>query len=123
MTTRCVRCQVFVIRGQREEKDRPRSRGHLRRDLLPWADPYIAGLVRQVVDSIEAEAQDKFNPGFAPADDADPDHDFPWEVWQDDAFMPQTKEYGAEPSWPVFGDYALLDDRFLDDDAHQADFC
>jgi hypothetical protein len=84
------------------------------RDLLPWADPYIAQLVRRLEDRYDNAEDDRSDP-FA-ADDAPWNHDasddeWPDDGWRDDAFMP--RPHGApRMNWlpPVYGQFPLLDD-------------
>jgi hypothetical protein len=35
--------------------DRVSSRGALSRELLPWADPYVAGLIKKLQDEVRRE--------------------------------------------------------------------
>ena len=103
-----IRCHVLEV--DRDDDWLPRRNSP--RDLLPWADPYIASLVHRLeqrYDSDEA-AEDLCDP-FA-ADDA------PFcpagfdDGWWDDAFMPRPLEAVAANRWhpPVYGGFPLLDD-------------
>ncbi len=141
MSQRRIRCQV--IETPAGEDWTPRGQDWLPagedwpRDLLPWADPYIATLMvrlsRQYDWVGEPEADDPSTDpyssaaapvGFFPFGDSaagnSPADDFPaddgWqdahEAWQDaDAFMPGWHE-GPRRSYipPVYGGFPLLDD-------------
>ena len=102
-----IRCHVLEV----DHDDDWLPRRNSPRDLLPWADPYIASLIHRLeqrYDSGEA-AEDLCDP-FA-ADDA------PFcpagfdDGWRDDAFIPRPLEASAH-SWrpPVYGGFPLLDD-------------
>jgi hypothetical protein len=92
------------------------------RELLPWADPYIARLIRQLESryNLDDEVDELDNP-FA-ADDAVwlPDACDEWEeadAW-DDAFLPPPVERPRyRDQLPVYGGFPLLDDISKDDDA------
>jgi hypothetical protein len=47
-----IRCTVVAVPASAE---RFASRGTLGRDLLPWADPYVAGLIRKLQDEVRRE--------------------------------------------------------------------
>jgi hypothetical protein len=47
-----IRCTVVAIPLT---ADRWTSRGALARDLLPWADPYVAGLIKRLQDEVRRE--------------------------------------------------------------------
>jgi hypothetical protein len=43
-----VRCVVVAVSSTPE-------RGAIARDLLPWADPYVAGLIKKLQDEVREE--------------------------------------------------------------------
>lgn len=47
-----VRCTVVAVS---ELKDGGISRGALARDVLPWADPYVAQLIKNLQDEVRKE--------------------------------------------------------------------
>lgn len=47
-----VRCVVVAVPAN---SDRFTSRGALAQDLLPWADPYVAGLIKKLQDEVRRE--------------------------------------------------------------------
>ena len=51
-----IRCIVVEVGAA---ADRPAPRGALVRDLLPWADPYVAGLIRKLQDEVRRERRQK----------------------------------------------------------------
>jgi hypothetical protein len=51
-----IRCTLVVTP---EAGDRLSSRGALDRDLLPWADPYVAGLIKKLQDEVRAERRER----------------------------------------------------------------
>jgi hypothetical protein len=127
MVTTRIRCQVLEIPTQEDWSSR---RGRPR-DLLPWADPYIAGLVRKLEERFDApaewegvgsrgagvggrgsgvggraaESQVAHGVSDLPLDDPFDDG------WQEDAFMPRPLE---EPRFhcypPVVGGFPLLEE-------------
>jgi hypothetical protein len=111
-----IHCQVLEVPV--EEEWLPRRSGAVR-DLLPWADPYIARLVRRLEDQYPVATAD-YDPSdpFA-ADDAlfemdawDP----PSAEWESDAFLPPAesgRQANRMSSYPaVYGGFPLLDDGF-----------
>src|SRR5690349_2308037 len=89
------------------------------RELLPWADPYIAGLMRNLENrSVRHERVTKrlshLSDPFAVAQAADmdlPSDEWQDDGWQEDAFMPRPLEaprFHSHP--PVYGEFPLLDD-------------
>jgi hypothetical protein len=89
-----IRCQVVEVpanAGWQSRREQPR-------DLLPWADPYIAVLMDRLEERYAAADEEHWSP---PAD-----YD-----WQDDAFRPD-QPASARLNWdaPVFGGWPLLDD-------------
>lgn len=52
---RQVRCIVVEVCTA----DRRAQRGALARDLLPWADPYVAGLIKKLQDEVRRERRAK----------------------------------------------------------------
>jgi hypothetical protein len=47
-----VRCSVVAMKIQENES---LSRGALAREVLPWADPYVAQLIKNLQDEVRAE--------------------------------------------------------------------
>ncbi|MEX2317704.1 MAG: hypothetical protein WD669_11170 [Pirellulales bacterium] len=47
-----IRCLVVAVPTS---TDRFTSRGVLARDVLPWADPYVAGLIKKLQDEVRRE--------------------------------------------------------------------
>lgn len=79
------------------------------RDLLPWADPYIAQLICRL--------EDRFDDHFDRCDPFAADH-APWNAdafddgWREDAFMPRPLDAPRFQWLPsVYGGYPLLDDE------------
>jgi hypothetical protein len=103
-----IRCHVLEV--DREDDWLPRRSNS--RDLLPWADPYIASLIQRLEQRYEGDAadDDRCDPfadggaSFAPAEFDD--------GWRDDAFMPRPLEAASASRWhpPVYGGFPLLDD-------------
>jgi hypothetical protein len=108
-----VHCQVVETPAQYDRLSRHRD---WPRDLLPWADPYIAVLMARlerrydwadesddcpwVADEVEPHARDSWSNQTS----------WPSEAWQDDAFMPGRLE-GRRPMFPpMYGGFPLLDD-------------
>src|SRR5437660_7524331 len=83
-----IRCHVIEVPT---EDDWLARRGSSPRELLPWADPYIATLMRRLEGRgaavEELDACDPFDPEDASASAASFD-----DGWQEDAFMPQPVE-------------------------------
>lgn len=113
-----IRCHVLEVPAHDDWLCR-RSTGV--RELLPWADPYIAGLMRNLTDRYgrsEPEG-DRFaahsNPYEVAAElDLPRGNDDQWENdgWQEDAFMPQPIEAPRFHSYPpVYGGFPLLEDQ------------
>jgi hypothetical protein len=111
MTYGRVLCQV-VETPAHDYHDEWMSQGQdWPRDLLPWADPYIAVLMLHLERRYEwADVADDspFWSDDAPFRAVDES----WQdlSWQDDAFMPGRHE-GWRPMFPpMFGGFPLLDD-------------
>ena len=103
-----IRCQVIEVPTDDGWLSR---RGGGPRELLPWADPYIAGLMRRLEDRfdgdecLEREQFDPFVTDFGPASGADFD-----DGWEADAFMPLPLEAPRFHSYPpVYGGFPLLE--------------
>jgi hypothetical protein len=47
-----IRCLVVAVPA---EDEREVSRGALSREVLPWADPYVAGLIKKLQDEVRRE--------------------------------------------------------------------
>ena len=47
-----IRCQVVAIDSHTQPYT---SRGALARDVLPWADPYVAQLIKKLQDEVRFE--------------------------------------------------------------------
>jgi len=107
MTATRIRCHVLEIQEQDDWLSR-RSRGP--RELLPWADPYIAGLMRRLEDRFgTADELDSSDP-FVADDGAVVVSVFD-DGWQEDAFMPRPLEAPQFHSYPpVYGGFPLLED-------------
>ena len=117
MTYGRVLCQVVETPAHSDFHDEWMSQGEeWPRDLLPWADPYIAVLMIRlerryewvgVADDSPLAADDA---PFSAADDSWQDlawQDFPLE---DDAFLPGRHDGRRSMHPPVFGGFPLLDD-------------
>ena len=79
MVARKVHCMVIEIPASETEEVRVSEV----RDLLPWADPYIAGLVQRLKSEIEAEyPRNEATPPLAvpPMEFERPDNDT-WTRW------------------------------------------
>ena len=103
-----IRCHVIEVPTDDDWLSR---RGGSPRELLPWADPYIAGLMRKLqrrgaaVD--EQDASDPFEVEESAASVAVYD-----DGWQEDAFMPRPLEAPRFHSYPpVYGGFPLLNDE------------
>jgi len=108
-----IRCQVIEVPSQDDWLAR---RGGGPRELLPWADPYIAALMRKL------EGRGGMTHEFA---DSDPFASDPFrnddeesasaifdDGWQEDAFMPRPMEAPRFHSYPpVYGGFPLLEDE------------
>jgi hypothetical protein len=109
-----VRIHCRVIEVSRGSDDRlhihERKKGDSSRDLLPWADPYIARLMHILEERYEtgrgsADWDDDFLPTHVFASNLSDD------AWEHDAFIPRPLERRtASPDPRVFGGYPLLDD-------------
>jgi hypothetical protein len=99
-----VHCQVLETPAQEEwlphEQDWPR-------DLLPWADPYIAVLMLRLERRYDWADEADDSP-FA-ADDA-PHRAVASDSWQGDAFRPGRHERRRSMFPPMYGGFPLLDD-------------
>jgi hypothetical protein len=91
-------------------RDDWRPRASRPRDLLPWADPYIASLMCRLEDryNVDEPAADDLCDPFAPEDESGlPPTGDEWE----DAFVPRpagAPRFHWHP--PVYGGFPLLDD-------------
>jgi hypothetical protein len=103
-----IRCQVVEVPT---EDDWLSRRSSAPRELLPWADPYIAGLMRRLERrGPAAEEQDACDP-FEAEDVASSAAVFD-DGWQEDAFMPRPLEAPRFHSYPpVYGGFPLLEDE------------
>ena len=117
MTSR-IHCQVLEVSGI--ENWRPRQSRP--RDLLPWADPYIARLIQRLESRYNADSDEEDLSDLFAADDSPwlpPEFD-DWDGMEDweDAFMPPPLEVPCYcDQLPVYGGFPLLDDISKDDDA------
>lgn len=111
MRTR-IRCHVIETPVDRDFSRRGA------RELLPWADPYIAGLMRRLERGHSEENREErmalSNPFAVSETAAEDDFGDEWqqEEWQQDAFMPRPIEesrFHCHP--PVIGGFPLLDDE------------
>lgn len=113
MTIARIHCQVLEVPARNEW----RQRGERPRDLLPWADPYIAKLIHRLEDRYEAEdfLDEDLSDPFVPDDEAAAD-DSPWqpapgEDWED-AFIPRSLDTPRRHQFPpIYGGFPLLDDE------------
>lgn len=119
-----IRCHVIEVPSQDDWLARRGSGGP--RELLPWADPYIATLMRKLEGRGGlAEGRGDLAEGRGDVvhdfiDESDPFAD-EQEIaagavfddgWQEDAFMPRPLETPRFHSYPpVFGGFPLLDDE------------
>ena len=106
-----IRCHVIEVPSQDDWLARRGSGGP--RELLPWADPYIATLMRKLegrggggvhdfVDESDPFADEEEITAGAVFDDG----------WQEDAFMPRPLEALRFHSYPpVVGGFPLLEDE------------
>jgi hypothetical protein len=102
-----IRCQVIEVPTQDDWLSR---RGGGPRELLPWADPYIAGLMRRLEDRFESA--DGFDTSDPFADDEPTSLAIFDDGWQEDAFMPRPLEALRFHSYPpVYGGFPLLEDE------------
>jgi hypothetical protein len=103
MRTR-IRCHVLETPTH---DDWPR-RGAGPRQLLPWADPYIAGLMRRLENRF-ADEDDALSDPYPHAEPVEDDGECD-DGWQEDAFMPRPLEAPRFHTYPpVIGGFPLLD--------------
>jgi hypothetical protein len=113
MPTTRIHCHILEV--DREDDWSPlnwSARRSSPRDLLPWADPYIASLVQRL--------EERYDDSDAAGDLCDPfaADDAPYapgefdDGWQEDAFVPRPLEAASANRWhpPVYGGFPLLDD-------------
>ncbi len=106
MTIARIRCQVLEVPA----RDDWRPRADHPRDLLPWADPYIASLMNRL--------EDRYNVGEPAADDLSDPFAPDGELWLpaagddwEDAFVPRSIDALRQRWHPaVYGGFPLLDD-------------
>ena len=114
MPTR-IRCHVVEVPTSNDWLAR---RGGNTRELLPWADPYIAGLMRNLEDRYGRQERtsqrlSQMSDPFAGEPEATELSYDDWQDdgWQEDAFMPRPLEAPRFHSYPPFyGEFPLLDD-------------
>jgi len=53
-----VRCTVLAV-SELEFQKNGRVQGALVRDVLPWADPYVAQLIKKLQDEVREERRQK----------------------------------------------------------------
>lgn len=103
-----IRCQVLEVPTTGNRLDR-RQCGP--RDLLPWADPYIAALMRRLEDRYAGPDESELSDPFA-TDDCVADSWAFDDGWQEDAFMPRPVESLRFHSYPpVYGGFPLLENE------------
>jgi hypothetical protein len=51
-----IRCMVVTLPA---EANSTISRGALSREVLPWADPYVAGLIKKLQDEVRSERRQR----------------------------------------------------------------
>lgn len=117
----CIRCQVLEVSPHGQSR-----RGAVASDLLPWADPYIALLMRRLEERYDVETEDAecdpFRDESSPLRSYDEDR-WPDDAWESDGAQPVPAE--ASHGWypPVYGGWPLLDDLEPELDApHGADW-
>lgn len=49
-----IRCLVVAVPAS-SDRFASNTRGALARDVLPWADPYVAGLIKKLQDEVRQE--------------------------------------------------------------------
>ena len=101
-----VRCQVLETSARAGRRGAPRYR-----DLLPWADPYIARLMNQLdrrYDAPEHSADD--HPLMS--DDSPTSA----EAWEADDFLPCRLDQPRPTRPSVYGGWPLLDDLGVEQD-------
>jgi hypothetical protein len=87
------------------------------RELLPWADPYIAGLIRRLEAGFDEDAEQNSSDPYAP-DEMPSANEWHDDGWEEDAFMPRPFVAPRIHSYPpVIGGFPLLDAE-LDGDGH-----
>ena len=113
-----IRCHVLEVPAHDDWLCR---RGGDVRELLPWADPYIAGLMKHLDNRYPRGERESCR--FSELSDpyqVSAESDLPgvsddhWEDdgWQEDAFMPQPLEAPRFHSYPpIYGGFPLLDDQ------------
>jgi hypothetical protein len=102
-----VHCQVVETPAQYDRLSRHRD---WPRDLLPWADPYIAVLMARLERRFDWADESDDCPWVADEVEPHAGDSWPNEPWQDDAFMPGRLE-GRRPMFPpMYGGFPLLDD-------------
>lgn len=100
-----LRCQVLEVPAQSDWTSREPYR-----DLLPWADPYIALLMQRLEERYDMGPDDADSDDSAADEEEDalPIADYDW---RDDALSaagPEQSRQGWYP--PVYGGWPLLDD-------------
>jgi hypothetical protein len=60
-----LRCTVVAVPVS---LDRCRSRGAIAQDLLPWADPYVAQLIKNLQDEVRQERRVRFRSSLQASD-------------------------------------------------------
>jgi len=105
-----IHCQVLEMPDR--EDWLPRTDLGQPRDLLPWADPYIAQLIHQLEDRFDVEDSlaEPCDP-FAPDDE---DWLLAGDDWED-AFIPRSLD-APRRRWhpPVYGGFPLLEDTITE---------
>lgn len=105
MTIARLHCHVLEV----PPCDDWRPRAEQPRDLLPWADPYIARLIGRLENRYNVELEDdELSDPFAPDEAAwQPAAGDDWE----DAFVPRSLDMPRR-RWhpPVYGGFPLLND-------------
>jgi hypothetical protein len=116
MQTVRIHCRVIEVSATSEKSSPKTQRGNHPRDLLPWADPYIARLMHILEERYDTSRR---NPAWD--DDFLSSHTFTAglseDAWQHDAFIPRPLEgRHASSDRAVFGGFPLLDDSDSSDD-------
>ena len=102
-----IRCQVLEVSAL--DDITPRSEGTWPRDLLPWADPYIASLMLKLQrqhGQTEGLLDDEFTLYEFAAEQWLGDE---WQEGDGDSELPDVAARDQYP--PIFGGFPLLDDE------------
>lgn len=113
MRTGRIRCQIVEV-----PKFSPRERMSegCCRDLLPWADPYIAALVAQL-DGLQGEADLSDSQNLRDGSHCYSAADGSWPDEEDSVLADELDEAGSHLDYPpVIGGWPLLNDDALEEE-------